>query len=294
MDPNKAPGFDGARLNFSEAPGGDISFDDLFPSEEGNQPAEPQVSAPGTQPSAAPQAPPPPPDFYLKAGESVYKSAEDAAKGIEHKDSLIGRYRKFLSDNGLDPDTLSPARQTPPQEINYMSDGKRYYQDLVAAVQKGDEEAYARVQHKYVNDAIAPAIPFITEVARQKAVREVTSEVPGFTSFIDTPQYKEVLDGIPLLKQAISVAENDLNQSANLNQLYKIAYLTAQGRNLSQAPPAAPAAQPTPSPAGRTMTTSTMTPPPPGPGTSDWATNREARKSLIRDMESRGVQDVKF
>lgn len=296
-------------VNLQDAPGANLSLDDLFPVDPAsNMSADPQGPTSGTplQPPQAPQTPPPPPEFFLKAGHSVYKTADEAARGIEHKDTLIDRYRSYLEQQGLDPDTLQPKQAatpgTPQAPPSYLRDGKKYYRDLVEAVQRGDEEGYARVQQQFLMEGISsvlgPAIPLVSDVARTKAVRQVSTEIPDFNSFIDSQPYREVLDSMPLLKDAIGRAESDFSQASQLSDLYKIAYFAGQGRrNLSAAPaqpttPTQPTARPT------TMTSSTLTPPPPTTNpnltTSDMLRDREARRAWIKEREASGIRDIKF
>jgi len=307
-----APVFAGQNyVDMASAPGGDVNFDDLFPIEDGNQPA-PQAAGTEQPPASQPQAPVVEEDF-LKAGSSIYKTREEAARGIEHKDATIERLRQFaIQQTGYDP--LAERQVTQPQathqqpptqqqgsQFQYLGNGKRYYEDLSAAVSKGDMDRYEQIQRTYnsevLQSAIGPAAPLLGEVARQRAVREVAKQIPEFQQFVDSDGYREVLDRMPILKNAIQMAENDFNMAPKLSELYQLTYLAHAGsrRNGTQAPPVTqvpttPAARPTTTP-------STMTPPSSSTtsvNTPDWARNSEVRKQLIKDSETRGVLDIKF
>lgn len=290
MPTNTTPG---TSIDMSGAPGADISFDDLFPVEP--QSTGPQ-SQPGTTPPVQPQAPvaaPPAPEFFLKGTKSVYKTPEDAIKGLDTKDDLIERYRSFLSTQGVDPNTLQPTKKPEPQAQPVNPDEK-LFDDLSGAVGRGDKRGYAEVLRNYMAEQFAPVAPLMSEVARQRAVRQVSQEVPEFTSFISGDDYKQTLESLPRLKQAIEAAEGNLSMADSLGELYKITYLAAQGRRKPEPVVAAPVAAPVQStPAARPTTSpSTMTPPQPS-APLDMRTS-EGRKALIRDLEARGILDRQF
>src|SRR5882672_10860068 len=95
-DPNNvSAGANGGRIDLSAAPGGNLDWDSLFPNPE--LAASQSQAAPGTNLDGQPQAQQSNEPF-LKAGDTVYKSAEDAINGTVHKDTLIARYRGYLSD----------------------------------------------------------------------------------------------------------------------------------------------------------------------------------------------------
>jgi hypothetical protein len=281
------------------APGADVSFDDLFPPE--GPPAAPPQAVQGTQPPQAPQAD----QVFLKAGDSVYKTAEEAAKGLEYKDQLVARYRAFLTEQGFDPNDPRPAVRQESQapapaaqsQYKYLGNGKKYYQALSDAVQRRDEAAYEQVQHEYqtevVQSVLAPYAPLMAESARQRAIRQVSTEIPDFQAFIGSADFKRTVDSIPLYKEMLQIGESNPQAAERLPEVYKSLYLINQGlnRQASQtqaAPVAAPVQNP---PTTRTMNTSTLTPPAPGPNPQDWTTNREARKALIQDQQARGIGD---
>lgn len=297
-DPNQvSAGANGAHLNFTEAPGGDIPFDSLFPNEEVNGPAT--SAAPGT--STAPATSAPAPEFFLKAGNSVYKTAEDAATGVQHKDSLISRYRGYLTEQGIDPDTFQTkpkvAEPTPNDPFVYLNKGSKYFDDLSAAVAKRDPLEYERVQRTYNQEIMQAQFgslgPLISDVAQQRAARVVSQEAPGFNEFISSESYKEVRAKLPILDSAIKNAESNYALADQLPQLYQMAFLIAQGR-VKPEPLTSTAPAVNPPTARQTSTPSTMTPPVPSGPTTNWAQDTSQRKQLIKDMEARGIRDMNF
>lgn len=305
MPDNVSSGFDKGYVDLSGAPGADKSWDEMFLNPE-TTPAVPATSnGQGTNPPQAPQATQESAPF-LKAGDTVYMTAEDAARGTEHKDALIARYRTYLTDNGIDPNELKRAQaqpQAPAQASNsqykYLENGKLYYDDLSDAVKRHDEKAYGditrRFQQEVIQSTLAPYAPLLAESARQRAIRRVSTEIPEFTKFMESADFKRTTDSIPLYKEMLQIGENDPTASERLPEVYKAIYLTFQGLNRSaqvqqapviQAPPVTntPTARPVP-----TMSQSTLTPPPQGRDTRTWSTDREARKQLIQDGEARGI-----
>jgi len=297
-------GFDSGHIDLSGAPGADTSFDDLFPP-EGAPAAQPQA-AQGTQPPQPPQAPSQQQPF-LKAGDTVYLTAEEAARGVQHKDELVARYRAFLAENGFDPNELRPREPEPqvqptaPSKYKYLGNGKQYYQDLAKAAdpRNPNPEEYERITRQYQQevfaDMYAPYAPLMAESARQRAVRQVSSEIPNFQAFLDSPEFKKTTESIPLYKDMLQLGENDPEASKRLPEVYRMIYLTYQGMSRQQAnsnpapsaPPVTPTVRPTP-----TLSPSSLTPPSPGVDTRNWTTNPEARKQLIADSKARGIDAI--
>lgn len=302
MPNNVSSGFDKGYVDLSQAPGADNSWDDLFQNPE--NPATPPQAATGTNPPQSPQAVTEP---FLKAGDSVYNTAEEAARGLEYKDQLVARYRNFLNEQGFDPNELKPKEtpqaQTPQAQspFKYLNNGKKYYEDLADAVKRHDEQAYEQITRTYqqevINSTLAPYAPLLAETGRQRAVRRVASEIPDFEKFLYSQDFKKTVDAIPLYKEMLQIGETDPNASERLHEVYKAVYLTHQGltRNqgaqapVTQAPPVStnPTVRPNP-----TMSQSTLTPPAPTPNTQNWSqplSNRlkrdsnEARTSLIQE-----------
>jgi hypothetical protein len=309
-DPNTvSPGNAGGNVNLQNAPGADFNFDDLFPNPE--VPAQPQTATSGTT-TQTPQATTPD-QFFLRNtdGTIAYRSAEDALTGIAHKDELVKRYRDYLDANGIDPNELKPRQQ--PQTVapstqvdpNALDSGK-LFDDLAAAAQCGDKAAYGRIQETYqrkiaqnvVENYLAPYAPLMAETARQRAIREVTKEIPDFPSFIGTEAFNRVRDSIPIYKDMLQLGENNPEASRRLPEVYKSMYLISQGLNRQaqnsqpQAPLTVPPVQNTPTVRPQTtMSPTSITPPAPGIDTRNWTTNREARKQLINDMDAQGWKD---
>lgn len=314
-DPNSvSSGNSGGNVNLQNAPGADFNFDDLFPNPEVT-PAQSQAANQGTPPPTTPQATETQP--FLKAGSSVYLTAEEAARGLEHKDALVDRYRAFLAEQGFDPNELRP--KAPPQAAQPVQDPKDSYDglfdELAAAVRNNDKVAYGRIQKKYqqevaqdvVQNYLAPYAPLMAETARQRAIREVSKEIPDFPSFMGSEAFRRVSDTIPIYKDMLQLGENNPEASKRLPEVYKSMYLISQG--LSKQASNSPQALTTPpvntTPTARPQTTlspSSLTPPPPGVDTQRWAQstgsgrtlNTEARKQLIKDYEARGYDTMKW
>lgn len=300
-----APGANGARIDLSKAPGSEINFDDLFPVDSANL-STPQTST-GTTP---PEQAQPVNEWYLKSpdGKIVYRTPEDAINGISHKDALIAKNRAFLESQGFDPDSFQQVRQperpqaqpqTPPTGPKYLNHGKQYYNDLSDAVTRGDADAYERVQRQYqfelIQNEFGPAVPLLNEVARNRAVRRVSEELPDFGNFVSSAEYRQTIDSLPRLKGAIDAAENNLQMADSLDELYKLAYLANQGSRRKTEPVVAQTAPVQTQPPQRaTMSSSALTPPSPGVNTRNWSTDRASRQQLIKDYEARGIQDVPF
>ena len=246
-------------VDLSQAPGADISFTDLFSGEpiEPAQPAstgEPAVTIPAVQPVVADPAQP-----YVY----TYKDRETAERGIRDKDTLIETLRqKYVADVGRDPITnQSVVRpQTPTEPHSYLKDPKSLYRDLGDLHARGDEEGWTRklgeFVGEYVGQVIAPAAPLVLQSAKDGAVRQLEGTIPNFRTFQASSEYKETLEDLPKLKEAILIAESNLEAATQLPEFYRIAYLAAQGRGLSRAQQAQPVV-PTPR---TTIPTTTPTP----------------------------------
>ena len=310
MPNNVSSGFDQGRIDMSKAPGADVSFDDLFPP-EGEPAAQPQAVQ-GTPPQGTPQAPQSP---FLKAGDTVYNTPEDAVNGTIHKDEYIKRARTFLAENGFDPNEFRKVAQepqapaatppSPPSPYKYLGNGNQYYKDLAEAANPAhpNPERYEAVTRQYQQEVfqsyLAPYAPLMAETARQQAIRKVSAEIPDFVRFHESQDFRKTVETNPLLKEMIEIGENNPEAAKRLPEVYRQAYLINQGLNRSvvngstQAPSTVPPVQNTPTARPTTtMSPSTMTPPPQGRDTRNWTTDREARKQLISDLEGRGYKDA--
>lgn len=270
----------------------DLNWAELFPTDPGARvPALPaSATPPATPPPTQPVAPPPvvTSEFLKTTTGTVYKSADEAIKGIEHKDTLIEQLRqRYIFERGIDPITNQPVQSTPQAPVPYTQDPNRYFKDLVGAVQKNDSTAYLNTQQQLILDTLGPIAPLITSMAKAQAADSVTVELKDFREFSATDNYRKVMDELPDLKQAIALAESDYRFHNRLPELYKIAYWTAQGRRMPELLRAQPPAAPT-QPARPTTSPSTLTPPS-APATQPDMSTAEGRKAIIAAAEARGV-----
>ena len=306
------PNVSGSDFSFNDAPGGDMNFDDLFPSTEGNV-LPPTTAEPGTtsKPAPAPQEPvaPTPPltpeDFYLKAGETVYKSKEDAERGIQFKDSVIEQLRqRYIFEHGVDPLTnrpvdipgtygARPQEGQPQVPANYLQNAQAYFDDLVNAVQQQDHNAYLQAQAKLVFDILEPLAPVISEITKERAVQNVGKEIKDFGDFVGSESYNSVLQEQPALKEAIQLAESNYQMFSQLPGLYKLAYWASQGRRLPELLKAAQQPPATPPPPARPLTRPATAAPPVPTAAPDIRTP-EGRKALIAQLEASGVATQKW
>jgi hypothetical protein len=280
--------------------GGPITWDELFPDHEapvsGTQVAT--TTAGGTQPSAtdaaAQTAAANAAAFQLttKTG-TVYKSAEEAIKGIEHKDALIEQLRsRYILERGIDPITGQQVQlQQTVQQSNYMSDQKRYVDDLTAAAAKGDYQGIHNAQTKLIFDALAPLAPVMSNLAKQQAIDTVSLELKDFREFYGSDNYKAALNESPDLKDAIQRSEQDIQHNQRLSGLYKVAYRVSQGLRLPDLLKAQPANAAT---ATVRQTTAPSTLAPAQASTeapSAQMQTKEGRKALIDKFEAQGWGD---
>jgi hypothetical protein len=279
-------------VSFDDMPQG-LGFDDLFPAET----AEPNVPA-GTSQEPVPQsqAAPQTPSFEpIKAGDSVYNSKEDLIKGIEHKDALIRQLRQQTSAPQPEP---TQTQQVSQALEGYMRNPERYLQDLVKGAES-DPRMYVQAQagliDERLNEVLAPFASMITEIGKERAAQAVASEIPDFQQVRGSQEFKQVLEELPDLKQAIEMGEQVPQMQDKLPGLYKVAYFAARGRQLpdllKQQQQAV--AQTAPQQVRPTLTSSTV-----GPPTTQGAAHNvltpEGRRAWLAEMESRGILDRKF
>jgi hypothetical protein len=299
-------GYNSGHVDLSGAPAADQDWDSLFPNPELQTALSPQATQPGTNPQQQPQASQP----FLKAGETVYNTAEDAIEGTTHKDQLIANYRKFLTDNGIDPNSLQRTAQpsTQPQAEPAKNSQYKYYGnpeffDKVAdAAQRRDRVEYERLMSTHTQEAIQaqldPWRATLAETNRFRAIRQATAETPDFGKFIDGPGYKKVLDSFPLYKEMVQIGENDPVAAQRLPEVYKSMYLIYQGMNQTAQPQTTTSnTQVTPTVRQQpTLQPSSLTPPPPSHSTQGWQDNswrgnkpvtNDARKQLIQDGDNK-------
>lgn len=270
---------------FAAAP--EDSFDKLFENTEGaiavDTPAEPPVASPATQPASD--------EPFIKASTgTVYKTREDAVKGIETKDATIEQLRKLVVERtGVDPLTGRPVPPVvqPPQ--SYLEDRKRYYTDLRTAVETNNEEAYFNAQAKLVADMLQPYLPVVTSTAKAQALRSLPDPIQ---QYVGTPDYEASLKEVPLLANAIQAAEQNPNMFQQLPDLYRLAYAQNISRKL---PELTKGAQTPPSPAPRPAAApTTLTPMTGGSTAAPSLATSAGRKAIIENAIARGIADIKF
>jgi len=280
-----------ATIDLSDAPGGDLSLDDIFGEESStsttvvNNPNEPATATPTTTPSG--------PFLKTKTG-TVYKSVEDAVEGIEHKDTLIAQLREQVKQrSGVDP--LAAQRSTSTPSTSYNDNKQQYFADIAKAVDNKDTEAYYAAQQKLVLDSLGFLSPTITSLSKANAERVVSEQIPEFKGFLASEQYARISEESPLLADAIRSAEANPAAANQLPELYRIAYLANQGRRVpeliqsvrTENPPVQqrPTVQSTPLAPPATTGVPTVQP------SLDTAAGR---KALIEQMEGKGIGNQKW
>jgi hypothetical protein len=274
--------------------GGAVTWEELFPTESGAQSATTQ----GTQQTPAAAQPvqpvvtePAAPVIQTKTG-TVYKTVDDAIKGIEHKDTVIADMRtRMILATGIDPLTGQPAQQFQAQQpANYMQDRQRFYNDLATAASKNDADGVWNAQTKLIYDALQPLAPVLGNLAKQQAIDSLSSEIKDIREFVSSDNYKTALEETPDLKAAIEAAEGDHRHYGRLPGLYKVAYRVSQGIRLPEilkSQPATAASQPVrPTTAAQTLTPTTQT-----PNVHPSMMTKEGRAELRARLEARGVAD---
>jgi hypothetical protein len=273
------------------------SFDDLFPA-NGQKPATPAAQPQQAQPVQQTQTPAAQQQdqFFLKGDNSVYKTQEEAVKGLNIKDQQLNELRqRYALITGIDPLTGKPVapNEAPQAEMDYFQNPNQYLEDLYKAAQKGGPEAYRDVQAKFIYDSVKPLQPILQKAARDQAVQSLTTELPGAANFVGTPAYNQALEGNPELKQAISVGETDHRFHSRLPGLYKLAYLTSQGMQVpellkAQAKTQTPQQQQVTQPVRTTVVPTT--PAAARPTTPPSFKTIDGIKAIIADAEGRGAR----
>lgn len=287
------------------APEADLSFDEIFGSpNDGLVVTDPQTTAtqptgdvPKPNPDPAPQAPPQQPTWELKTPTgTVYKTQEEAIRGIAEKDTLIETLRQeAIARTGIDPVTRKPAGKQPEAPQSYLQNPAAFTKDLRKAVESNDDMAYAQANMKLLADFLSPIEPLITSYAQQKAIDSVSKDIAQFQEFRNSADFQKVMDANTALKQAISVAEGDVRLSSQLPELYKLSYWASQGLKtpdlIAQArAQAAPAAAPTP--VRTPMQSTTLAPV--APSAAPTVSTSEGRKAIIAAFEQGGGLNLKF
>lgn len=287
--------------------GGDTTVADMFQTTpDGSQPTTATTETPITTDAGATT----PTSFELRAGESVYRSVEEAQRGIEHKDSLINLLRnQAIQQTGVDPLTgqrVGQAGQQIPQgqpqaPTRYLDNPNQYAKDLTEAAQMGAQTGdYSRyhsiqrqLQSEQMNEQFAPFMPVLQSFVETSAVQQVAAVKPEFSKFYNSPEFKKTLDANPLLKMGIENAKQNPALANQLPELYKQVYTVAENESLrrqlaefqkaqqlqtSNAQNVRPTAQPT------TLQPQTTT-----INGADPRTDAEARKAMLKALEAKGV-----
>lgn len=265
-----------------------LNLDDVF----GNpdlHPSDPnvQVTQPTTEVPAQPAQPAEP--FLKTRTGTVYKNADDAAQGIEHKDALIQKLRQeAIERTGIDPVTGQPVNRNVEVPKSYTQDHKRFIGDLSKAAQANDSEAYARVQAQFVNDVMAPYAPVLATLAKSQAVESVSQSVPEFRQFVGSQDYNETLERHAILKDAIAQSEGNPQATAQLAQLYKLTF------ELASKKPEIVRAQTQPIPRPTVSSVSLPSVPQSGSTAAPDMGTIEGRRAIIEAQERSGVLNMRL
>lgn len=253
---------------------------DLFPAEPTQPTTAPTLET--QQPVVPPQATTPPTgDPYV----GTYKTREAAEQGIAQKDALIEELRtRYSLATGVDPISKRPLSAIQPQaDGNYQNNKRKYVEDLRNA--KTDDDL-VDVQTKFVMDTFAPIAPAIIAATKAQAIDKANQETPEFRAFYGSQAYKDTLEKVPDLREAIEAAEGDIKFHARLPGLYRVAYLAGQGIQLPELlRKAQPSGQnnPTPRPTAQPTTTTPTETTPTQPGLN----SPSGRKAIIEAFEKR-------
>lgn len=300
---NVAPG-GVVQLNNPPAGLDDAAFDSLFPADSASVKVAPTTPAGNTQQTQTTQTnqqqTSTTQDFVLKGDTSVYKSIEDATKGINEKDALISQLRqRYALTTGIDPITGQPVGAQPqqPVEPDYFQDPDLYLKNLYEAA-KTSPSAYRDAQAKFVMDTLKPLQPLVQKLARDSAIQSVATDIPKISEFIGSAAYAKALETNSELKGAIATAETDQRFHSRLGGLYKLAFFTAQGQSLPEllAAQAKTAAATTSQTATTTQPTQVRTTTQPtttaAPTTTTRPTlrNLEGIRATIAQMEANGAK----
>lgn len=250
---------------------------------------EPVAAATPTEPAQPTQTAEP---FLKTRTGTVYKNADDAAQGIEHKDQLIARLRQEAIDrSGIDPINGQPVIKVADQPKSYTQDSKRFIEDLSKAAQANDADGYRNVQQQLINETLAPYAPLLANLAKTQAVESVSAKNPQFREFRNSTDYNETLEKFPLLAGAIAQSEGDPQAQNNLEQFYQMTFELASARKVPEVVRAQAQSIPRPtvsSTALPSLPTTSTTSANPGLNTP------EARKALIEQQERSGVLNMRM
>jgi hypothetical protein len=301
-------------------PSGDIDFDVMFaregrdgehiansnavPVEPTTETTEPVVE---TKPAELER-----PEFYIKTEGTVYKSREDAERGVQQKDQLISQLRSMVSAvTGEDPLARSGAKPAPtsvPQKpVSYLQDSRRYAEDLQKAAELGQKtgswDAYrniqAQLQYEVVQSAVGPYMPVVQNVGRQQAINDVIRTNPDFRTFYNSEEYQKVLEARPKLASFISFAEQQPTMQEELKELYQSVWDARQAAKLPELVKQHQTPQnPTPRMPQQSVARPSLQVPDQQraqvkPTTPNFSTS-EGRQAIISDLRQKGIEDYVF
>lgn len=302
-------------------PTGDEDFDSLFSrtgldgetlADSNAIPADPTTEP--AEPAKVEPAPTAQSKFELKTSTgTIYKSADEAVRGIEQKDQLIGQLRSMVAAvTGEDPLVKSgakPGQTTAPQKpISYLRDPKRYAEDLTKAAeygqQTGDWTKYANITDQrtaeVVTSMVGPYMGVVQTVGKQQALDEIGRANPEFKNFYGSDSYQKVLEERPKLANYIQQLEGNPTAQEDLREMYQSVWDHAQAKKVPElvkqasTPPQNPTPrmpmQPTSRPSLRVPDRSMTTVPTNKPSLS----TPEGRRRIIEEAEAKGLADVQF
>lgn len=208
-------------------------------------PAEPQAPA-------APQAQPAD-QWFLRStdGKIVYRTADEAIRGMSEKDRVIEQYKAELAAARAGQ---SPAASRAPQNPAAAQDPQ--HQGLVAAlaaaVERKDmtfDQAMTAFVQQQSQAALQPMQPLLEYAAMNRAMDEAAHRYdPNIPAFVRSPAYAKTLDkwqGLKTVINAISVAPHLRTEDGRtygellpefLAQVYTIAKASAPAAQSVQRP----------------------------------------------------------
>lgn len=235
----------------------------------------------------------------------TYKTKEEAERGLNEKDQLIARMRSMLeAATGVDPVKVIKGRGDR-TNVSYLQDATQYAMDKTKAAElgqkTGDWTAYrdveAKLQREIMQQDLAPYMPVVQDVGRQKAIKAVASEIPDFETFYGSETWNKALEARPKLREAVEMGEQRGIPPLDMAELYKSVYDAGQTIKLptllKQNSTTSNSSQ---NPAARMpMSNSRLAPPQPNPNGVQPGLNTSAgRKALIAEMERKGIKDRNF
>lgn len=300
-------------------PYADIDFDSMFAREGRDGEHIANSNAVAVEPTTEPTEPvveakptPSEPEFYIKTEGTVYKSREDAERGVQQKDQLINQLRSMVSAaTGEDPLARAGAKPTqtttPKQPVSYLRDSGRYAEDLQKAAELGQKtgnwDAYrnvqAQLQYEVVQGAVGPYMPVVQNVGRQQAINDVIRTNPDFRTFYASEEYQKVLEARPKLASFIQYAEQQPTMQEELKELYQSVWDARQAAKLPELVKQHQTPQnPTPRMPQQSIARPSLQVPDQQraqvrPNTPDFGSSA-GRQAIINDLRQKGIEDFVF